>query len=215
MHSVSNSWSLASAARLNSNIARTISTPGVSTANALLSRATLQAPVTIRLEEHGHWFRPESTEPRIGTRSAIAAVVATGQGPVCAVSVHRESDANAAYRAGQMCGLLDQIDTLVGDMPVILGGDLNTGLADDGDFDKETLFAEAAARGYERHGGPLDHTTTRASQVSRNPQRAYKLDWFLTRRLEVKESRIVAALAADGTVLSDHEMIVASIAGIT
>jgi endonuclease/exonuclease/phosphatase family metal-dependent hydrolase len=146
--------------------------------NALLSRATLQAPVTIRLEEHGHWFRPESKEQRIGTRSAIAAVVATEQGPICAVSVHLESDANAAYRAGQMRGLLDQIDTLVGDIPVILGGDLNTGLADDGDFDKETLFAEAAARGYERHGGPLDRTTTRASQVSRNPRRAYKLDWF-------------------------------------
>jgi hypothetical protein len=40
------------------------------------------------------------------------------------------------------------------------------------------------------------------------------LTGFLTRGLEVKESRIVAALAADGTVLSDHEMIVASIGGI-
>jgi endonuclease/exonuclease/phosphatase family metal-dependent hydrolase len=183
--------------------------------NALLARAALQAPVMIRLEAHGHWFRPESPAHRIGTRCAIAGAVMTAQGPLYAVSVHLENAADAAYREQQVRGLIDAIDQLAGDMPVIIGGDLNTGLADGGDFEKETLFAHAASRGFERHGGPLDQMTTRASRVSRDPKGAYKLDWFLTRGLVVADSRIVPSVAPDGEVLSDHDMVVATIAGFT
>jgi hypothetical protein len=63
------------------------------------------------------------------------------------------------------------------------------------------------------HGGPADQMTTRPSRVSRKPQGTWKIDWFLTRRLDVAESRIVPAVAPDGEVLSDHEMIVAKIGG--
>ena len=139
----------------------------------------------------------------------------TALGPLYAVSVHLENAADAAYREQQVRGLIDAIDQLAGDMPVIIGGDLNTGLADGGDFEKETLFAHAASRGFERHGGPLDQMTTRASRVSRDPQGAYKLDWFLTRGLVVADSRIVPSVAPDGEVLSDHDMVVATISGFT
>jgi endonuclease/exonuclease/phosphatase family metal-dependent hydrolase len=179
--------------------------------NALLARAALQTPVVIRLEAHGHWFRPESTEHRIGTRCAVAAVVMTTGGPLFAASVHLESSAGTEYREAEIRTLLDAVDALAGNMPVIVGGDLNTGLATDGDFDKETLFAHAYGRGYERHGGPLDRMTTRLSRVNRTLQRGWKLDWFLTRGLRVAESRVVASLAPDGEVLSDHEMIVARV----
>ena len=181
--------------------------------NALLARTALQLPVMIRLEAHGHWFTPETPARRIGTRCAIASAVATTEGPLYAVSVHLENRGDAAYREAQIRRLLDAIDLLAGDAPVIIGGDLNTGLADNGDFEKETLFAHAYGRGYERHGGPLDQTTTRPSRVSRNPRGTWKLDWFLTRGLIVEESRIVPALAPDGEVLSDHEMIVAKVGG--
>lgn len=181
--------------------------------NALLAKTALQSPVMIRLESHGHWFTPETPARRIGTRCAIASAVATTEGPLYAVSVHLENRGNAEYREGQIRRLLDAIDQLAGDAPVIIGGDLNTGLADNGDFEKETLFAHAAGRGYERHGGPLDQTTTRPSRVSRNPRGTWKLDWFLARGLVVEESRIVPALAPDGEVLSDHEMVVAKIGG--
>jgi endonuclease/exonuclease/phosphatase family metal-dependent hydrolase len=180
--------------------------------NALLARCTLQAPVMIRLEAHGHWFR-EGPQPRIGTRCAVAAVVMTTNGPLFAVSVHLESSTGVEYREAETRTLLDAIDALVGNMPVIIGGDLNTGVATDGDYERETLFALAKSRAYERHGGPLDQLTTRPSRVNRTPPRGYKLDWFLTRGLRVSESRIVASLAADGEVLSDHEMILAKIAG--
>ena len=97
---------------------------------------------------------------------------------------------------------------------MIIGGDLNTGNATGGDFDREPLFAVAAEAGFERHGGPIDQMTMRASRLSPNPPRHYKLDWFLTRGLAVADSRVVAALAPDGTPLSDHEMIVAEISGL-
>ena len=181
--------------------------------NALLARTVLQAPVMIRLEAHGHWFKPESPAHRIGTRCAIAASVMTTEGPLYAVSVHLENAGDAAYREGQVKGLIDAIDLLAGDAPVVIGGDLNTGLADGGDFEKETLFAHAYWRGFQRHGGPIGQSTTRPSRVSRNPRGTYKLDWFLTRGLVIEESRIVPSVAPDGEVLSDHDMVVAKVSG--
>jgi len=182
--------------------------------NGILAATTLQTPVVIRLPDQLFWFNNE-VSARIGSRCAIASVIMTTEGPVCAVSVHLESRGDGAHRGYQMQVLLETIDTLVGTMPVILGGDLNTGLADEGDFDKEPLFALAAARGFTRHSGQLEQMTTRASRVSRTPKRAYKLDWFLTRGVDVTESRIVPALAPDGEVLSDHEMIVLTVSGLT
>ncbi|MDC9823490.1 endonuclease [Devosia sp. ZB163] len=182
--------------------------------NALLARAALQSPAMIRLEAHGHWFTPETPAKRIGTRCAIAAAVMTTAGPLYAVSVHLENRGDATYRETQMRGLIDAIDALAGDTPVIIGGDLNTGLADNGDFEKETLFAHAYGRSFERHGGPLDQTTTRPSRVSRNPRGTWKLDWFLTRGVEVASSRIVSSVASDGEVLSDHDMVVLEVEGL-
>ena len=181
--------------------------------NALAARGTLHAPAMIRIDAHGHWFTPESPAPRIGTRCAIAAGVETAAGPLYAVSVHLENRGDAAYRERQMRVLIEAVERLAGDAPIVIGGDLNTGLADGGDFEKETLFGFAASRGFERHGGPLDQMSTRASRVSRNPTRAYKLDWFLTRGLEVSTSSIVPSVAPDGEVLSDHDMVVIEVAG--
>ncbi len=182
--------------------------------NAVLARAGLCAPAIIRLDSHGHWFHGETNQPRIGGRCAIVAALAVGNGALVAVSVHLESDADGPYRADQTKQLLDCIGSYAGDLPVVIGGDLNTGLADDGAFDKEALFAVAAEAGYQRHGGPLDAMTTRLSPMSRRPDIPLKLDWFLTRGLAVKESRIVAAVARDDSALSDHEMIVAEIGGL-
>jgi len=180
--------------------------------NALLAKTALQAPVMIRLPDQLFWFN-DDVSVRVGSRCAVGAAVMTVDGPLYAVSVHLESRGDAAHRRDQMQALLDAVDQLAGDTPVIIGGDLNTGLADGGDFEKETLFAHAYDRGYERHGGPMDQMTTRPSRVSRNPRGVFKLDWFLTRGLEVEESRIVPALAPDGEVLSDHEMVVAKVSG--
>ena len=181
--------------------------------NAVLARSVLQAPVMIRLPDQLFWFNNE-VSARIGSRCAIAAAIATEMGPLYVVSVHLESRGDAVHRGNQMRALFDAIDALAGEMPVVIGGDLNTGLADGGDFEKETLFGEARARGYGRHGGPLEQMSTRASRVTREPTRAYKLDWFLARGVEVAESRIVPSVAPDGEVLSDHDMVVLTITGL-
>ena len=183
--------------------------------NALLAKTALHAPVMIRLEAHGHWFRRRARR----TASAPAAPSPPPSRPPTGrsmlVSVHLENSADARLsRGGRSRGLIDAIDALAGDTPVIIGGDLNTGLSDDGDFEKETLFAHAYGRGFERHGGPLDQTTTRPSRVSRNPRGTWKLDWFLTRGVEVTVSRIVPSLAPDGEVLSDHDMVVLEVGGL-
>jgi endonuclease/exonuclease/phosphatase family metal-dependent hydrolase len=180
--------------------------------NALMAKTALQAPVMIRVPDQLFWFN-EEVSVRVGSRCAIASAVMTTEGPLYAVSVHLESRGDAAHRRNQMEALLDAVDQLAGDAPVIIGGDLNTGLADGGDFEKETLFEHAYSRGFERHGGPIDQMTTRPSRVSVNPRGVFKLDWFLTRGLDVEESRIVPALSPDGEVLSDHEMVVAKIGG--
>ncbi|RYE82340.1 MAG: endonuclease, partial [Hyphomicrobiales bacterium] len=75
--------------------------------NAVLARGALQAPVMIRLEEHGHWFRPDSPARRIGTRCAIAGAVMTAGGPIYVVSVHLENSAGTDYREAQIRNLLD------------------------------------------------------------------------------------------------------------
>jgi len=181
--------------------------------NALMAGSALLTPVLLRLPDQLFWFNAEVETPRVGSRCAIAGVVMTTAGPLFAVSVHLESRGDAAHRGAQMRALFDAVEALAGTMPVIIGGDLNTGLADGGDFEREPLFAGALQRGYSRHSGALDQMTTRASRISRAPKRAYKLDWFLTRGVLVSESRIVPAVAPDGEVLSDHDMVVATIGG--
>lgn len=181
--------------------------------NAVLSKTVLQTPTLLRLPDQSFWFTPSSA--RIGTRCAVMAVIATEQGPICAVSVHLENLGDTAHRRNQVEAVLDAIDEAFGDMPVILGGDLNTGLANEGDFEQEELFALAAHRGYLRHSGALDQMTTRPSPFSRSQTGPrFKLDWFLTRRVAVGTSIIVEALSPDGTVLSDHDMIQIVVEGL-
>jgi hypothetical protein len=98
---------------------------------------------------------------------------------------------------------------------VLIGGDMNTGNRMEGDFKAEGLFTVAFDRGYQRHGGDMMRMTTRASLISRFPERAMKLDWFLSRGLDIDRSSIIAAVDEQGRALSDHELITCRIAGIT
>lgn len=185
--------------------------------NAVAASAPLGAPVLIRLDDDDRWFGfdPMGAQDRIGGRIAIAARVMTEEGPILAVSTHLESNADAVFRGAQMAALLEAIDQLAGDMPVILGGDMNTGnKLPDADWRLETLFDLARERGYEVHGGAPEAFTTRPSLITTAPPRRMKLDWFFTRGLAVSESRIVEALGPDGVPLSDHELMLCTVTGI-
>lgn len=180
--------------------------------NALMASAPLKDVFLFRLPGSGRCFL-EGDEPRIGERCAVGAIVETETGLLVAVSVHLESVADSAYRERQMAALVDAVEAYAPGLPIIIGGDLNTGNHMGGDFEAEDLFAMAAARGFTRHGGPLDQMSVRPSLITHSQKYPMKLDWFLTRGLAVEESHLVSSLTEDGKPLSDHDMIVCTIAG--
>lgn len=181
--------------------------------NAVLSRAAPNRVALIRLDDAGHWFASsdfsvDATQPRIGGRMAIVAVVPTPAGELCVVSTHLESNAGSARRAVQMEALLEAVERFAPDMPVIIGGDLNTGNdADQPDWTKEELFDLARAHGYSWDNN-AEGMTTRRSYLTPHPKRTMKLDWFAARGLSLDGAEIVPSVDPEGEPLSDHELIV-------
>ncbi len=182
--------------------------------NALMAASPLQQAFLIRLAGRRRWFTEGGDQPRMGERMAIGAVVQTVEGPLVAVSTHLESNADAAQRAAQVAGLIDALDAAFPGLPVVIGGDLNTGNHIEGDWRDETLFALAAARGFTAQGGPDEQMTTRPSLITRWPDRAMKLDWFLTRGVQAAACHIVPSPDDTGRPLSDHDMVVLELSGL-
>ncbi len=186
--------------------------------NAILSAVPFGRVCMLRLDDHGHWFVPQTAaatdlaQPRLGGRMAILAEVETVEGPLCVVSTHLESNADADYRERQFACLLDEIDRFAPDTPVLIGGDLNTGnhLPPDFDWRAEGLFELARARGYAWDLTP-DGVTTRASTITPHPTRCMKLDWFCSRQLGGAVGTLIAALDPQGVALSDHDCLLATI----
>lgn len=174
--------------------------------NALLARAGLSAVFALRLWGRRQWFL-DAEQPRLGERVAVGGVLATEAGPIVVVSTHFESACGPEHRAAQAEGLFAALEAEFPGLPVLIGGDLNTGNCPGGDWRDEGLFDLARAAGYTVHGGPEEATTTRPSRLTRFPDRVMKLDWFLARGLNLSEVRICPALDPAGVPLSDHERI--------
>ncbi|MEH7829966.1 endonuclease/exonuclease/phosphatase family protein [Gemmobacter denitrificans] len=183
--------------------------------NGLMAATTLAQPFLLRLPGQRFWFLQGGDQPRLGERMAIGAVVQTVAGPVVMVSTHLESNATAAARHTQMACLLDALEADFPGLPLLIGGDLNTGNHIGGDWRAETLFDLARARGFAVHGGPEDQMTTRPSLITRWPDRAMKLDWFLARGLDIRRSWIVPSTDRQDKPLSDHDMVLVEIAGLS
>lgn len=181
--------------------------------NAVLSRAAPVASVLIRLDDHGHWFVDgdvvvDRNQPRIGGRMAIATIIPSDAGNICFTSVHLESNADSAHRAAQMERLIEALDQFAPDLPVLIGGDLNTGnTKDNPDWRDEALFDLARVNGYSWENN-AEGTTTRPSLLTPHPTRKMKLDWFASRGLSMDGASIIPALDPNGEPLSDHELIV-------
>ncbi len=183
--------------------------------NAILSVAPFERVKLIRLDDHGHWFVPQdgaanAGQPRVGGRMAIAAVIAVDGGRACFVSTHLESAADAGHRDTQMQVLLAAIEDFAPDLPVIIGGDLNTGNhVPNFDWRKETLFETARQAGYHWDAN-AEGTTTRPSLITLNPSAAMKLDWFCARGVAVSDSLILPSTDKTGRPLSDHDAVVST-----
>ncbi len=182
--------------------------------NALMANEVLGRPFMLRLPGTRQWFM-DAEQPRLGERMAIGAQIATDAGPIVVISTHLESASTPAHRGDQVRALIEAVDAEFPGLPVLIGGDLNTGNHAGGDWRAEPLFTIAREAGFSVHGGPEDAPTTRPSLITRFPDRAMKLDWFLARGLELAEVRICEALDSSGRPLSDHERIETEILGIS
>ncbi|NVO24722.1 endonuclease/exonuclease/phosphatase family protein [Donghicola mangrovi] len=182
--------------------------------NAILSKAPLTRVALLRLDDHGHWFASDfgadPLQPRIGGRMALLAEVPTESGPICVVSTHLESNSGPQHRQRQMELIRQAVADFAGDMPVIIGGDLNTGNHCPPDFDwrGEGLFDWMEGQGYRWDATP-EGMTTRPSLITRHPDRQMKLDWFAHKGLIGTDIDLIPALDAAGQPLSDHDPIVA------
>lgn len=181
--------------------------------NAILSQVPFSRLMLLRLDDHGHWFSSDEldadpNQPRVGGRMALLAVIPTEAGEICVVSTHLESNADALHRAGQFDKILVAIDDFAPGLPVLIGGDLNTGNHAPPDFDhrSETLFANAIAQGYDWSPTP-DGVTTRPSLITPHPARQMKLDWICTRGMKPMNKALIPAVGTDSRPLSDHDAI--------
>jgi len=127
--------------------------------------------------------------------------------------------------------LFDAIDQFAPGQPVVIGGDLNTSTftrattAQKLDVEAavredprrvveperyEPLFEIARARGYEWQAanavGPTERVPAGETAILGH------IDWFLVRGLRAYESAIIPAVDEQGNLISDHEMIVTTIA---
>ena len=181
--------------------------------NALMARSALIRPFLLRLPGERQWFM-DAEQPRMGERVAVGAQVATEAGPVLFVSTHLESACSEAHRAAQVVALIATLDVEFPGLPVLIGGDLNTGNHAEGNWRAETLFDIARTAGFTVHGGDENAATTRPSLITRWPARAMKLDWFLARGLVLGSVNICAALDVSGRPLSDHDRIEVTVQSI-
>jgi len=190
---------------------------------AILSRLPLERPAAVRFEFDGAWYGDDSLENRVGGRCAV---VATVDGLVV-VAPHLESHGGPSGRARQLADLLDLVEPYAKGRPVVVGGDLNTHTVDlsgheevGGELtperfrdpvDHEPLFAEAGAWGYDWSAANTDEPTHRTPRGRGD----LNLDWFLTRGVTATDPEVIPALAADGTPLSDHDLIAVTITPTT
>jgi endonuclease/exonuclease/phosphatase family metal-dependent hydrolase len=192
--------------------------------NAILSKAPLERPAVVRLDDGARWFAGEqsTSERRIGARMAVLARFDAGGAPLLAASVHLESSTDAADRAAQVAVLLRAIEERASDPAVIIGGDFNTSALPPADadggawFDRaasyEPMFALLKDAGYDWRTANTPQATERM-RPDGTPEPPYRrIDWFFTRGATVERAFTAAAVDAAGTAISDHDVLVTDIA---
>lgn len=201
---------------------------------AIVSRLEMMRPALLRLETTGRWWSGAlKGERRIGGRIAVAVTVRVDGCDVALVSTHLESHSDPDDRAEQVRVLLDGIERYAPGKPVVLAGDFNTAtlgsdqdtrnaerkrLADE-DPDRflrperfEPLFAVAESRGYDWLSCNEIGTATQRTRPDGTPRPPHgRIDWFFVRGIEASDPRTVGAVDADGTAISDHEILTVTI----
>lgn len=184
--------------------------------NAVFSRWPIRRAGVIRLPEQYNWYFDR--QRRIGGRLAVFAELDVGGKPLGVVSIHLENRTHGEGREAQMRTILEAVQRELPDMPVILGGDLNTNTFDgrakedigeiaaspelrrrclEGVFEYEPLLPLSAADGYEIVPG--EPKLTRRKPMPDGSFLPLRLDWILLKGAAATESRMVSTAKEDLT----------------
>ena len=184
--------------------------------NAVFSRWPIRRAGVIRLPEEYNWYFDR--QRRIGGRLAVFAELDIGGKPLGAVSIHLENRTHGEGRLHQMQTILEAVRRELPDMPLILGGDLNTNTFDGRDtedindiaaspemrrrcledvFDFEPLLPLAAGEGYQIVPG--EPKLTRRKPMPDGSFLPLRLDWILVKGVRAEKSRMVSTAKEDFT----------------
>ena len=184
--------------------------------NAVFSRWPIRRAGVIRLPEEYNWYFDR--QKRIGGRLAVFAELDVGGKPLGAVSIHLENRTHSEGRLHQMKTILEAVRRELPDMPLILGGDLNTNTFDGRDkedindvaaspemrrrcledvFDFEPLLPLTAEEGYQIVPG--EPKLTRRKPMPDGGFLPLRLDWIMVKGVRAKESHMVSTAKEDFT----------------
>ena len=184
--------------------------------NAVFSRWPIRRAGVIRLPEEYNWYFDR--QRRIGGRLAVFAELDVGGTPLGAVSIHLENRTHGEGRLHQMQTILEAVRRELPDMPLILGGDLNTNTFDGRDkedindiaaspemrrrcledvFDFEPLLPLAAGEGYQIVPG--EPKLTRRKPMPDGSFLPLRLDWIMVKGVRAERSHMVSTAKEDFT----------------
>ncbi|MCX4370606.1 MAG: endonuclease/exonuclease/phosphatase family protein [Dysosmobacter sp.] len=182
--------------------------------NAIFSRWPIRKAKVVRLPEQYNWYFDR--QRRIGGRLAVLAELDVAGTPVGVGTIHLENRTHGPGREEQLKAVLAEAEKMFSDMPVILGGDLNTNTFDGRDKDAiravvgspelqrrcledvaswEGCLPAAEAAGYV----PVPNIAlpTRRKPLPEGGHLGLRLDWLLVRNAKVGESRTISTRKAD------------------
>ena len=182
--------------------------------NAIFSRWPIQRAEVLRLPEQYNWYFDR--QRRIGGRLAILAELDVAGRSVGVVTIHLENRTHSPGRKAQLDTVLAAAERMFPNMPVILGGDLNTNTFDGRDKDAikavagspalqrrcledvtewEACLPAAETAGYRLL--PELPAATRRKPLPGGSHLDLRLDWLLVRGAKVTESRTVSTRKED------------------
>ncbi len=183
--------------------------------NAIFSKFPLHRCKVVPLPILFDWFYMPG-DPRLGMRNAIFAEAEVADGKrIGLVSVHLENRATPQERLRQMTFLLDEVERYFGDLPVLIGGDMNTNTVSGntpgsmeeleenpqeqlrrlGDIPSlEPLMDFAARRGFSYRDCNLMNKATRRKPMPSGAIVKLNLDWFFQRGLKCSQPRRVETI---------------------
>lgn len=192
--------------------------------NAIFSRWPIKQAKILRLPEEFNWYF--DTQKRIGSRLAILAELDVAGRSVGVVTIHLENRTTEAGRGRQMDAILQAAEEMFPNMPVILGGDLNTMCCNGrnaGELydivgtetflqrcflevtERESCLKNALEVGYravpeirDEHGDELVKKLGTCRDMIRKEKKVmFRLDWLLLRGAEAEEVRVISTLKSD------------------